>query len=258
MAKKRGLVKPSDIRKKIEELSRKPALPEPQVKEAVQSFTVSKFLKTHKVNIIGSDVRIPLTTGVASSLREVGRRLDKITGQKRKKNKPRKTAEIDVWAMTDLPEGRMHLLLELKNLPKNENVSTLSKYYKYGVEVVKLLKKHPYLLGTADTRSFPIGGLGKKIRVPVERWMEADKLMYVLVTNRSPTRKEWERLERLKQETGQHILVVRDYELGKLVNYLRKGRTSGRFAGKTQKIVVHSFTPEGPLDKFLKDDKNRK
>lgn len=242
MPRRRAGITYKEARERIE--SRKPATPS-QSKEARQTFMVASRLNRTNVEFIGVNIRIPLTTGLVSDLKKVAENINRIVGAK--KSRQRKTIEFDMWVKRDDD----HLLIELKNLPKKENPSTLSRYYRQCAIILNLIKHNPHLLGTAYTRSVPLEAVGNPYyRIPVEKWQSGNRIGYVLVVNRRPTEKEWRLVEKLKDNTGIHIPIIQDIEIIPFLQHLSEGKEEGTFAGRKQKIILHSYKPKGPIDEY--------
>ncbi|MCD6522214.1 MAG: hypothetical protein J7K68_00550 [Candidatus Diapherotrites archaeon] len=250
MPRRRAGITAEEARKRIE---RKRPPTRYQVNEAEQTFRVASKLNRAEVEFIGTNMRIPLTTGLVSDLRKVAEKVNKITGAKG--GTKRRSIEFDMWVKREDD----HLLLELKNLPKRENPSTLSRYYRQSAVILSLIKDNPHLLGTAYTRSVPLEGVGNpRYTVPVEKWQNGKRIGYVLVVDRNPTEKEWRLIEKIRDKTGIHIPIIRDVEIIPFLQHLGEGKEKGVFAGREQRIVLHNYEPKGPIDKYLGKSKSKR
>ncbi|GEM_PF-5290532 len=251
LQKRRGV--PREKFLKMLDKRRKGKWTEPRENELFQSLKATRAFKEREV--IGHNIKIPLTTGIVSALKKAGESIDKVYSVHRKKEgKGRRTIEIDFWGF----KNNKHYLFEFKNLPpaEKENLNAIRRYYKQAVEVARLVKNHPYILGTADTRTPPIKAVGNPFyRLKAEKWMEGGQLGYFLIVNRPLTEKEWKTVERIREKTGVNVPIIMDTEVYKLIEHIESGNESETFAGKEQRIVMHRYKPEGPIDRFMRKQK---
>ena len=242
--RKKGLSK--DVFSK-EAIDRKVA-PQPIANEAMQFFNVTR--KFGSKDVIGTNLKIQLDSGLVAEVEKARKNIDRITSAKRKSKKPRRTIEVDVWGY----KNGTHYLMELKNLPKKENPSTVSRYYRQAVEESKLLTKNPFLLGNAYPRNLPLDSVGNFFyRTKTEKWQEGKRIGYFLVVNRPLTEKEWGVIEKIRKKVDHHVTILMHVEIPKLIEYVDSKKHVGRFAGKNQFVYIHPHSTKGPIDKFLEE-----